>query len=331
MTGGVVSLGVRGGIERMSKLVMPTVFGLLILLAGYAVTLPAWSRAAGFLFTPEFAVLADPGIWSAAFGQVFFSMSVGQGIMLTYGSYVTEGTDLCRSALVIAAVDVGAAVVAGLVIFPIVFSFGLQPTLGTELAFTTLPTAFAAMPFGRVVAVGFFGLLFFAALSSSVALLEVGVAAVTNTTRFSLPHATLLSVGGVFLAGIPSALSYSPLSLGAGGRPILDLVDESVGTFALPISALCLVFVFVWTTDPKPLRDELGRLYPLVRYLIPTVLVLVTATRAVGIARPAWRLVIDHTRNDPFGLLVAVTLLLGFTVLGWLFRRRLPTPRRRWR
>ena len=331
VTGGVVSLGVRGGIERMSKLVMPTVFGLLVLLAGYAVTLPAWGRAAGFLFTPEFAVLADPGIWSAAFGQVFFSMSVGQGIMLTYGSYVTEKTDLRRSSLIIAVVDVGAAIIAGLVIFPIVFSFGLQPTLGTELAFTTLPTAFAAMPFGRIIAVGFFGLLFFAALSSSVALLEVGVAAVTNTTRFSRPHATLLSVGGVFLAGIPSALSYSPLSLGIAGRPILDLVDESVGTFALPISALCLVFVFVWTTDARPLRDELGRLYPLVRYLIPVVLGSVTATRAVGIARPAWRLVVDHARDGPFGLLVAAALLFGFTVLGWLFRDRLPTPRRRWR
>ena len=208
VTGGVVSMGVRGGIERMSKVVMPTVFVLLVALALYAVTLPVWDQAAAFLFTPEFSVLTDLGIWSAAFGQVFFSMSVGQGIMLTYGSYVEEETDLFRSSFVITIADIGAAVIAGLVIFPIVFSFGLQPTLGTELGFTTLPTAFATMPFGRVIAVGFFGLLFFAALSSSVALLEVGVAAAENTTRLSRRRATLLLTGGVFVAGIPSALSY---------------------------------------------------------------------------------------------------------------------------
>ena len=159
VTGGVVSMGVRGGIERTSKVVMPTAFGLLVALALYATTLSEWEQAATFLFTPEFSVLPDPGIWSAAFGQVFFSMSVGQGIMLTYGSYVEEETDLFKSSLVITIADIGAAIVAGLVVFPIVFSFGLQPTLGTKLAFTTLPTAFATMPFGRVIAIGFFGLL----------------------------------------------------------------------------------------------------------------------------------------------------------------------------
>jgi|AntDeeMetagen134_2_1112570.scaffolds.fasta_scaffold04818_3 NSS family neurotransmitter:Na+ symporter len=328
VTGGVVSMGVRGGIERMARVVMPTVFVLLIALALYAVTLSEWEQAAAFLFTPKFSVLADLGIWSAAFGQVFFSMSVGQGIMLTYGSYVEEGTDLFGSSFVITVADIGAAIISGLVIFPIVFSFGLQPTLGTELAFTTLPTAFGTMPFGRVIAVAFFGLLFFAALSSSVALLEVGVAAAENTTRLSRARATLLLTSGVFVAGVPSALSYSPIDLTVAGRPVLDLVDESVGTFALPISALCIVFVFVWATDLDVVREELGRLYPFVRYLIPVVLVVVTAARTVGIARPAWRLVVAHTRNGPLGLLVAAALLLVFAVLGWELRNRLPAPPR---
>jgi NSS family neurotransmitter:Na+ symporter len=322
-------MGVRGGIERMSKVVMPTVFALLVALALYAVTLSEWDRAVAFLFTPDFSVLADLGIWSAAFGQVFFSMSVGQGIMLTYGSYVAEETDLFRSALVVTVADIGAAVVAGLVIFPIVFSFGLQPTLGTELAFTTLPTAFAAMPFGRVIAVAFFGLLFFAALSSSVALLEVGVASAENTTRLSRHRATLLLTGGVFVAGVPSALSYSPVTLAVAGRPVLDLVDESVGTFALPISALCIVLVFVWVSDADTGREELGRLYPLVRYLIPVVLLVVTAARTVGVARPAWRLVVDHTRHGPLGALIAAALLLAFAVFGWELRKRLTARDRR--
>jgi NSS family neurotransmitter:Na+ symporter len=307
---------------------MPTVFVLLVALALYAVTLSGWEQAAAFLFTPEFSVLTDLGIWSAAFGQVFFSMSVGQGIMLTYGSYVEEETDLLKSSFLITIADIGAAIVAGLVIFPIVFSFDLQPTLGTELAFTTLPTAFAAMPFGRVIAVGFFGLLFFAALSSSVALLEVGVAAAENTTRLSRRRATLLLTGVVFVAGVPSALSYSPVTLAVAGRPILDLVDESVGTFALPISALCIVFVFVWMADIETVHAELGRLYPFVRYLTPVVLVVVTVARTAGVARPAWRLIVDHTRDGPLGLLVAVALLLVFAVLGWELRNRLPAPPR---
>lgn len=328
VTGGIVSMGVRGGIERMAKVVMPTVFMLLIALALYATTLAEWDRAVAFLFTPELSVLTDLGLWSAAFGQVFFSMSVGQGIMLTYGSYVDEEVDLVNSSFLITVADIGGAIIAGLVIFPIVFSFGLEPTLGTELAFTTLPTAFATMPFGRVIAVSFFGLLFFAALSSSVALLEVGVAAAENTTRLSRPRATLLLTGGVFIAGLPSALSYSPARLAVGGQPILDLIDESVGTFALPISALLIVFVFVWITDLETVHEELGRLYPFVRYLIPSVLVVVIAARAVGIARPAWRLVVDHSREDPFGLFVAAALLLVFAVFGWGLRDRLPDPPR---
>ena len=326
VTAGVVSLGVRGGIERMAKVVMPTVVVLLVALALYATTLSGWDRAAAFLFAPEFSVLGDPGVWSAAFGQVFFSVSVGQGIMLTYGSYVDEEADLVGSALLVTVADIGAAVVAGLVIFPVVFSVGLQPTLGAELAFTTLPAAFTAMPLGGVVAVAFFGLLFFAALSSSVALLEVGVAAAEHTTRLSRPRATLLLAAGVFAAGVPSALSYSPVGLAAAGRPVLDLVDESVGTFALPVSALLLVWVFVWRADLG--RADLRGLYPLVRYLVPAVLAVVTAAQVAGVARPAWRLVVDHARGGLLGSTVAAVALLAAAALGWRFRDQLSASRR---
>ncbi|WP_336134437.1 sodium-dependent transporter [Natronomonas amylolytica] len=321
LTGAVVSLGVRGGIERLATVVMPTVFGLLVVLALYATTLPSWGRAAAFLFTPDFSVLSEFGLWSAAFGQVFFSMSVGQGIMLTYGSYVEADADLLQSSVVITVIDIAAAITAGLVIFPIVFSFGLQPTLGTELAFTTLPTAFAAMPFGRVVAVAFFGLLFFAALSSSVALLEVGVATATNATRLSRAQATVGITGGVFLLGVPSALSYSPLGLELLGRPVLDLVDESVGTFALPISAILVTLVFVWVADFEAVHEDLGRLYPVVRYVVPFVLVAVTAAKVLGVARPAWRLLVDHVRGG-VGFPTAIAVFVVLLGLGWLFRDR---------
>jgi NSS family neurotransmitter:Na+ symporter len=330
LTGGIVSLGVREGIERMATVAMPTVFAVLLGLAGYALTLPAWGEAAGFLFTPRFAVLTDLALWSAAFGQVFFSFSVGQGIMLTYGSYVDEEADLVASTLLIAVGDVGAALVAGLVVFPIVFSFGLEPTLGTELAFTTLPTAFATMPAGRPVAAAFFGLLFFAALSSAVALLEVGVAAATNATRLGRPRTTALLTGGVFLLGVPSALSYSPLRLAVAGRPILDLVDESVGTYALPVSALLVVFAFVWRTDLAPVRAALGRLYPLVRYVIPPVLIVVIGAKAAGVARPAWRLLVGRPRGDSLTVAATGVLVLAVLGAGWaLGARRRESGRRR--
>jgi len=329
ITGAIVSAGVRAGIERMATLLMPTVFAILVVLAVYATTLSGWGTATRFLFTPEFAVLTHADLWSAAVGQVFFSMSVGQGIMLTYGSYVDDGTDLRTAALVITVVDVGAAIVAGLVIFPIVFSFGLEPTLGTELAFTTLPTAFETMQSGRLVAVAFFGLLLFAAISSAVSLLEVGVAATTDATRLSRRGATAALTGGVFLAGIPSALSYSPVDLAVAARPVLDVVDDSVGTFALPVSALLIVVVFVWVADLEEVAADLGLLAPLVRYLIPVVLVAVTAARAAGVAVPAWRLLVDHADDGPFAVAVAVVAFAVLAGLGWLARNRGSPPRRR--
>jgi NSS family neurotransmitter:Na+ symporter len=170
-------------------------------------------------------------------------------------------------------------------------------------------------------------LLFFAALSSSVALLEVGVAAAEHTTRLSRPRGTLLLAAGVFAAGVPSALSYSPVGLAVAGRPVLDLVDESVGTFALPVSALLLVWVFVWRADLG--RPDLRGLYPLVRYLVPAVLTVVTAARVAGVARPAWRLVVDHARGGLLGPTVAAVALLAAAALGWRFRDRLPASRRR--
>lgn len=251
--------------------------------------------------------------------------------MLTYGSYVDEGADLLRSSLLITVADVAAALLAGLVIFPIVFSFGLAPTLGTELAFTTLPTAFASMGVGRVVAVAFFGLLFFAALSSSVALLEVGVAAATTTTRLGRKRATLVLTAGVFPVGLPSALSYSPLELAVAGTPVLDLVGESVGTYALPVSAVLIALVFAWGAGFESVRDGLGRLYPLVRYVIPPVLVVVTGAKAVGVARPTWRLLLDGARDQPLALITTAVALTALVTVGWLLRARLPYPRRRGR
>lgn len=329
ITGAIVARGVRNGIERMAAYVMPTVFGLLVGLAVYASTFAGWGAAVDFLFTPEPSVLGDPELWSAAVGQVFFSLSVGQGIMLTYGSYLDSEVDLVRSALLITVADIVAALLSGLVIFPIVFSEGLAPTLGTELAFTTLPTAFEGLPFGGIVAVAFFGLLFFAALSSAVSLLEVGVAAATNTTRLGRSGSTVLLTGGVLLVGLPSALSYSPVAVEIAGAPVLDVVDESVGTYALPISGILIAVVFTWVGDLGSVRDELGHLNPLVRYVVPPVLLVVTLAKGLGIARPAWRLLVGRTRDGSLGVIGTAFILVLLFTLGLALRAWLPYPRRR--
>ena len=185
------------------------------------------------------------------------------------------------------------------------------------------------MGVGRVVAVAFFRLLFFAALSTSVALLEVGVAAATNTTHLGRARATLLLTAGVLLLGIPSALSYSPFGLAVAGTPVLDGVDESVGTYALPVSAVLIALVFVRGVDLDPVREALGRLYPVVRYVVPPVLVVVTGAKAACAVRPAWRLLLDGSDGGTLAALTALLVLIVLVAVGWGLRSWLPYPRRR--
>ncbi|MFB6352499.1 MAG: sodium-dependent transporter [Halobacteriales archaeon] len=332
-TGAVVAVGVRAGIERMATVAMPIIAVLLLGLAGYGATLPGFGRAVSFLFVPDFSVLGDPLLWSAAFGQVFFSLSVGQGIMLTYGSYLEESTDVARSALLITVVDVAIAVVAGLVIFPVVFSVGLEPSLGTELAFTTLPRAFASMQYGRLVAVAFFGLLFFAALTSSVSLLEVGVAAVLRTTDRPRREVAALLTALVFLVGLPSALSYSSVGFAVGGVRFLDLLDESVGALALPVTATLIAVVFTWYQDRDAVAAQIGTGVglPLVKYVIPVVLVAITALRLLGNVAFPWQYLGPTVADLGGPVRLAVLIVEGVLLylVGRFLARRLPSRIRR--
>lgn len=155
LTGIVVSTGVQKGIERISLIMIPICIFILAIMAVFSVTLPGFSEGMRYLFTPDFSVLTHADLWIAAFGQAFFSLSVGEGILLTYGSYTAKDQDIPFAALTITIVDTFVALLAGIVIFPIVFSYGLSPAAGAELAFTTLPIAFSRMPAGQFFAIAF--------------------------------------------------------------------------------------------------------------------------------------------------------------------------------
>lgn len=316
-TGMIVSFGIQKGIERLARILIPLVFIILLGLAGYAATLPGFGQGLSFFLTPDFAVLSDPLLWSAAIGQVFFSLSVGQGIMLTYGSYLSAETNIPRSSLMITGADLAVAMLAGIVIFPIVFSFGLEPAMGTELAFSTLPQAFAAMPFGQIVGVAFFGALFVAAITPSVSMLEVGVAALGRTTSLQRGGACVVMTIVILLLGLPSALSYSAFDLMLFGQRVLDLLDDTVGTLGLPVTAFVIAAVFMWRQDDTAIERQLGRslLRPMLKFLVPAVLLAVTAMRLVqNVDFPAWHRLPDGVILDAL-LQIELTLGLGLVLL----------------
>ncbi|RQD80481.1 MAG: sodium-dependent transporter [Methanocalculus sp. MSAO_Arc2] len=282
LTGGVVALGIQKGIERVTVTLIPASFVILIALALYAITLPGFGEGIAFFLTPDFSVLSDPALWGAAFGQSFFSLSVGTGILLTYGSYLRRSVPIARSAVYITCADISVAIISGLIIFPIVFTFGLSPGMGAELVFTTLPEAFSMIPFGAWIGALFFLLLFFSALSATVSMMEMPLSSLVARKGISRKKASAALTGGVIAVGLPSALSYSALDLTVSGIPVLDVLDETVGSFGLPFTALLMAVAFGWVLDPALLREKGGLKGPIprfilwvCRYVIPPVLVVV--------------------------------------------------------
>jgi len=289
-TGAIVCLGVRRGIEKIVSTLIPFAFVILLILVLFSITLPGFHPGMSFFLSPDFSMLARPGVWSAALGQAFFSLSVGMGILITYGAYLDDETDILQSALVITIADLAVAMLAGASIFSLVFTFGLEPTAGSELAFTTLPGGFELMPHGRAFAAAFFALLFSAALTSAISMLEVNVAAIMGETSMSRTKASILLTMALILIGLPSCLSYSSVDLNLVGLKILDLMDETVGTIGLPVAAFLVAFVFRWYTDSDILSHQvhitesrLRLLFLLTKYAIPVALLIVIVSRFVDL------------------------------------------------
>jgi len=246
----VVGGGVRHGIERVNRMLIPFLAVIIIVLAGYALTLPGSRAGVAFLFAPDWAALAQPGVYAAALGQTFFSLGVGMAFFVTYGSYMPRTFSLPASAAIIAGGDTLFAIIAGLAIFPAVFALGGNPAAGPELAFITLPQVFLEMPVGYLIGAAFFFLLATAATTSMVALLEIPVAGLTHRLHLRRWPATAGMGAIVFLIGIPSALSYGALAgVRIGSLGILDAIDHGVSNFLLPAVGIGTALYVGWRLD----------------------------------------------------------------------------------
>ena len=261
----IVAGGVHDGIERAARLMMPAFFVLLVGITIYGAFTGAFAEALAFLFTPDFSKLTPTAI-NEALGQALFSLSLGSAALITYGSYVGRDVKLAPTALTIAAADTGVAILAGLMIFPIVFAAGLDPAAGPALVFQSLPIAFSTMPAGTLIGLAFFILIFFAALTSSISLLEGPVAWLIDRTGLARSPATLIVGGAAFAIGVICALGYNvfadvrPLSFWSifENSDILDTIDGVTGKIMLPLAALGVSLFIGWKVDRKLLASESG-------------------------------------------------------------------------
>lgn len=244
----IVLGGVKKGIEIANKILMPTLALLVVGMAAYSLTLGGASQALNYLFKPDWSVLADPSVYLAALGQAFFSLSLGMGALITYGSYLSKQEKLPSAVLSVGVLDTAFALVSGLVIFPAVFAFGANPGSGAGLVFFTLPGIFEVMPGGWLVAPLFFFLLAMAALTSSVSLLEVPTAYFMRRFNWDRKKTAVLLGIIITLIGIPSSLGQGSLAniRPIGGRDILDSMDFIASNILLPLGGLIIALFVGW-------------------------------------------------------------------------------------
>ncbi len=260
LTGGVISRGVSGGIERAVKLLMPVFFAMLILLVIRSVTLPGAGEGLSFLFSFEPSKLSGAAVVSAL-GQALFSLSIGMGTMITYGSYLSKDENLPQAGVTVAFFDTGLALVAGLMIFPALFAMGGSPGGGPGLVFVVMPTIFGAMTAGGLVAFAFYALLAIAALTSTISLLEVPVSYLVDEKGWSRARATWLMVGGTFALAVPSALSNGavPALSNLPGGGFLGLCNIIFGNYFLSVGAIFICLFVGWKWGVGKALEEMKR------------------------------------------------------------------------
>ena len=291
----IVMVGIKDGIEKFSKVMMPMLFFIVIGIAIYSMTLPGAKAGLDYLFNPDFSKINGKAI-AAALGQAFFSLSLGFGTIMTYASYVDKKENPLFQSVATASSDLMFALVAGMAIMPAVFAFGISPQTGPGLVFETLPYVFGQMPAGGFIAILFFLALLVAAVTSSISMLEVGVAYLVEEKKFSRIGAGALLFAICWVVGAVCSLSFGPLShIKIDGGNIFDFFDNLSSNILMTLGSLLTVLFVGWRLKKTDVYDEFtnggtlstnarifGVLWFLIRYICPLAIILIFVSGLLG-------------------------------------------------
>ena len=282
----IVIVGIKDGIEKFSKVMMPLLFIIVVAIAIYSLTLPGASAGVDYLFRPDFSKI-DAKACASALGQAFFSLSLGFGTIMTYASYVSKGDNIMTQSAATAISDLMFALIAGVAIMPAVFAFGIDPQAGPGLVFETLPYIFGQMPAGGLIAILFFAALLVAALTSSISMLEVAVAYLVEEKKFSRVWACITLFVICWIVGALCSLSFGPLSeLRINGGNLFDFFDSLSSNVLMTLGSLFTVLFVGWRLKRTDIYDEFtnggtlstnarifGVLWFLIRYICPLAII----------------------------------------------------------
>lgn len=288
----IVRLGIRKGVEQFTRITTPLLFVLIVVIMGYSLTLPGAKAGVDYLLKPDFSKLTGEAMLSAM-GQAFFSLSLGVGCILTYASYMKRGENLVATGVGTAVFDLLFALLAGFAIMPAVFAAGIEPGAGPGLIFETLPFIFSSMGqahpvISHVISILFFTTIVFAALTSSVSMLETGVAFLVDEKKMARNKATILLFIICWAVGVLCSLSFGPLKdVHIFGDTIFDFCDKLCSNFIMTLGSLLFVIFVGWVMKKDDVRDEFtcgGRLrtgkifnstYFMIRWVAPIVIVVI--------------------------------------------------------
>lgn len=254
----IVLAGIKDGIEKSSKFLMPMLLILIIALGVRSITLPNGYEGLQFLFRPDFSRI-NSDVVLGAMGQAFFSMSLGMGCMITYGSYINKKNQLSHTVIEVSIIDTVIAILASIAIFPAVFSLGINPAQGPELVFITLPSVFANIPGGYIWSIVFFVLLAVAALTSAISLLEVIVAYFVEEFKIKRQKAALIATIIIIVLGTLASLSLGPLKeVQVFGQGFFSLFDTISSRILMPLGGLAIAIFTGWIIDKDKIKAELS-------------------------------------------------------------------------
>ncbi|MCP4131594.1 MAG: sodium-dependent transporter [bacterium] len=292
----IVIWGIKNGIERWSKFLMPLLFVLLFVLIVKGFTMEGGMKGVKFLLYPDFSLIR-PGSIKSALGHSFFTLSLGMGAMITYGSYLSKKDNILSSGTYIVGLDTLIAILAGLAIFPAVFAMNMPPSGGPGLIFHVIPAVFGNMEYGMVFSIIFFTLLFIAALTSGMSLLEVVAAYIIDEKGWKRPKAVIIFGIIIFILGIPSALSFGPIEEVKifFGQNFFGFMEKLTAIYMLPIGGFFIAIALAWSFGTKNAVQELNE------------------DPKVGFIKKAWMFILKYI--SPTVLLIFFT----FTILEMIF------------